>query len=349
MNIFDFIDSVAISEHLQKINYKFSATEKAFLIFHSEWRGLKEKHAAYEELIRTETDTKIEKRPNTREYPSLFLLLRRYMEIENKLISEFYDTGDAVFRYKYLCGDDESFCEDYETVFPTLADCEAAFREDIEDYGRDPGMRYYVMRMDSLVNVGQNIEIRFSPCGDILTVSANMIDEETFDVLSAFDGMWFDFPTPFKRGDVIIEEPRFGFSKPKAPLVVTSVSSWNKADYLENGYTERDSELEHCDKIYNVMKENGDFSDMTVRGYYGYDDGTFYYEVGHNLMSHEYYTEPLEGGYRVLKVISDFERGELSLDSVVKLARHIADEERLKREERYIHLNDDYLRSLGIT
>ena len=97
------------------------------------------------------------------------------------------------------------------------------------------------------------------------------------------------------------------------------------------------------------MKENGDFSDMTVRGYYGYDDGTFYYEVGHNLMSYEYYTEPLEGGYRVLKVISDFEKGELSLDSVVKLARHIADEERLKREERYIHLNDDYLRSLGIT
>ena len=60
MNIFKFINSVAISEHLKSIDYKFSAIEKAFLVFQAENVTLQEKHEAYREIIATENDTKIE-------------------------------------------------------------------------------------------------------------------------------------------------------------------------------------------------------------------------------------------------------------------------------------------------
>jgi hypothetical protein len=84
VDIFKFINSVAISDHLKSIDYNFSAIEKAFIVFQAESVTLKEKHEAFMEIIATESDTKIEKRPNTQEYPSLFAFLERYMQIENE-------------------------------------------------------------------------------------------------------------------------------------------------------------------------------------------------------------------------------------------------------------------------
>ena len=348
MNIFKFINSVAVADHLKSIDYKFSTIEKAFLVFQAENVTLKEKHEAYRDIIATESDTKIEKRPNTEEYPSLFAFLHRYMEIENELIEEFYNTKSAIFRFRYLCGNDESYCEDYETVYPSLEQCESAYKEEIEDYSFDIKLRYYEFRMDSLEEIGKHIEIKFSPSGEILTVDSNMLGEEKSDILSAMDGMWFAFPTPFKRGDIIVEKHHYRMYKGGDPVVVTSLGTWNKNDYIENGYTERETELKRCEYLYNYYKKNGDTSDMTYRGYFGCDDGNYYHEVGHEILCCEYYTEKLTGGYRTLKVVSDFEKGELTHDSLVKVVSHIVNDEKLKDEVKYIHLQDEYLETLGV-
>ena len=87
---------------------------------------------------------------------------------------------------------------------------------------------------------------------------------------------------------------------------------------------------------------------MTYRGYFGCDDGNYYYEVGHEILCCEYYTEKLTGGYRTLKVVSDFEKGELTHDSLVKVVSHIINDEKLKSEVKYIHLRDEYLEKLEI-
>ena len=52
MDIINFINSKDIAEHLQKISYQFSPEEAMFVIHEGRDIPLKEKHAAYEELIR---------------------------------------------------------------------------------------------------------------------------------------------------------------------------------------------------------------------------------------------------------------------------------------------------------
>ena len=348
MDIFKFINSQCIGEHLNKIRYKFSALEKAFLVHQSNKTTLQERHDAFREIIATEQDVKIEKRPNTQEYPSLFALLQRYMEIENAIIKEFYNSDQAVFRYRYLCGNDKSYCEDYRTVYPSLSECESAYKEDIEEYDYDIELRFFEFKMDSLKEIGKTIDIQFTPGGEIVSVFSTRLDEESSDVLSALDGMWFDFPTPFKRGDILIPKYKYTTIKVGTPIVITALGTWNVGDYLENGYTERNCNLKNRERIYHIHKTNGDSSDMTVCGYFACEDGSFFYEVESGLLDYEYYEGPFEGGYRILKVVSDFEKGELPIDLFVGLSRHIMESERLKKEKKYIHANESYLKDLGI-
>lgn len=348
MDIFKFVNSTAVADHLKSIDYSFSALEKAFLVYQSDKATLKEKHEAYSEIIATETDISIEKRPNTEAYPSLFDFLRRYMQIENEIIDEFYHTENAVYRFRYLCGKDTGYCENYETVYPTLEQCTAAFRAEIEDFDFDVELRFFEQRMDSLEEIGKYIEIKFTPNGEILSVFVNRIDEESGDVLCAIDGMWFDFPTPFKRGDVVVKKHAYDLCNKYDPIVITSLSTWDKSEYVDNGYTERDCDLDSRERVYQYRKRNGDTSDLNVCGYFACTDGSFYYEVDYGLLNYEYYAGPYTGGYRILKVLSDFEKGELSTDALVSLAQHIVNEERVRDEVKYIHLNEEYLKKIGI-
>lgn len=65
MNIFKYINSKDIRKHLEKINYKFTSLEAAWLIYQCKGITLKEKQTAFNELIDTMPDCEIEKRNNT--------------------------------------------------------------------------------------------------------------------------------------------------------------------------------------------------------------------------------------------------------------------------------------------
>ena len=53
MNFYPFINSPDIREHLAKIGYEFSSEEAAYLVWQSKETTIAEKHAAWEEIIRT--------------------------------------------------------------------------------------------------------------------------------------------------------------------------------------------------------------------------------------------------------------------------------------------------------
>ena len=53
MDIYRFISSRDMREHLQKINYRFSTPEAAFLVCMCDSASLKEKFAAWRESIET--------------------------------------------------------------------------------------------------------------------------------------------------------------------------------------------------------------------------------------------------------------------------------------------------------
>ena len=61
-DILDFIDSVALREHLQKTGYALSPLERAYVVWHGRKRGLTEKLAAMRELLNTSPDITPEER-----------------------------------------------------------------------------------------------------------------------------------------------------------------------------------------------------------------------------------------------------------------------------------------------
>ena len=346
MEIYDFIDSTAIANHLRSINYAFSATQKAFLIALSSKATIKAKHAAFREIIQNDTDTKVERRFNTREYPSLFGLLERYMAIEDELIEEFYSSTSTTYRFRYHCNGDGCFCEDFDTVYPTLDSCVEGYKEDIASYPDD--IHFYEMRMDSLFEIGKSITLKFTPSDEILSIDASLLGEERSNVLSAFEGMWFDIPTPFKRGDVLISRRRYWLYRDRSPVVLDSMSTWSVEEFVKNGHCQTEEEKKGRERLYNHYIENGDVSDMNISGYFVCEDGDFYRETSYSILDYEYFDEPKTGGYRMVQVLSDYLKGELDIEELLKLSKFIMEEERLKDSKKYIHLTDDYLKKIGV-
>ena len=93
-DIFSFINSRDIRIHLRKISYPFRTDEAAWLIYQCRDVTIKEKHKAWQELIETMPDCRIEQRHNTAPQESLHVFLREYMALEDRLASAFYEDAD---------------------------------------------------------------------------------------------------------------------------------------------------------------------------------------------------------------------------------------------------------------
>ena len=76
--ILQFVNSKDIRKHLGEIGYTFSALEAAWLIWQSQRTTLKEKHRAWNRVIREYPDCPIERRSNTEPQESLHVFLREW-------------------------------------------------------------------------------------------------------------------------------------------------------------------------------------------------------------------------------------------------------------------------------
>ena len=99
MNVYRFINSKDIREHLETIKYPFGSLEAAWIIYQCRFASLEEKHAAWRELIRTMPDCAIEERPNTEAHDSLHRFLAAYMKRETKLLHVFCENDGGIYRW----------------------------------------------------------------------------------------------------------------------------------------------------------------------------------------------------------------------------------------------------------
>ena len=88
----------------------------------------------------------------------------------------------------------------------------------------------------------------------IVSVDKYMHSELDREIDKAFDCMWFSFPTPFKRGDIVFQ-PEYIWQ----PLVLDDICTWEQPSVA---YIDRRKE-----PVQNLT-EFGNFSDMTYKGYY---------------------------------------------------------------------------------
>lgn len=123
---------------------------------------------------------------------------------------------------------------------------------------------------------------------DLKLISVDFNTDFGFDLLK---GLWFDFPTPFKSGDIVWDK-----HYASEPMVISNI-----------GYKNLNKEN------YEYLKETGDETDMTCE-YYAIDDGMLFDDnFYNNYIDLEYYPYELTGKDKVLLPISRFLKGDIDI------------------------------------
>lgn len=307
MKITQFVNSKDIRGYWEEIGYEPSALESAWLVWQGKNQTLKEKHTTYWNIIDSTKDQPIPAGFHDLPQPSLHEFLKRYTEIELQLISDFYkEEPNTVYFYREYFDDDW-----YEeaTLFHTFEEAQAFAVTSIEVNDVDIPQPNFIEFVKTYIGeVDKKIFVRFNPEKEIVRVDENqyLTDEKDYEIFQeVFRNMWFSFPTPFKKGDVV-KTVRGVYTRPSylnGTFVLTSVC--NSSD--REGY----------------FKENGDGSDMTAHGYFVDFEGVAYHECIHNYMDLEYVRDPLENEEKVLHPISKYLKGEIDLGLLLGAYRYI--------------------------
>lgn len=305
MDIFRFINSKDIREHLTKIDYQFNSLETAWLIYQCNSCTMSEKHKAWNELIAEMPDCEMPERNNCRYQKSLYEFLKRYMQIQNEQYDTFTkeETG-VVYQYQFYCKGDYSWCEEYDSIFATEADCWREIEEDM-----DLDIERIIIRK-KYIGKSNYISVEYRPDRAIVAVDSNNLNKEESEIINeSFEGLWFDFPVPFEKGDIVMERLLPGPYERVA----------ERGAFVINGMTPWDEKRKDMLRKGNL----GDTSDMNAWGCFQDADGRIFSEVMYNYMDLEYYEGPIEGRLRLLKAISSYLKKKIDLTMLLTTYRKV--------------------------
>lgn len=349
-----FLNSKDIADHWRKIGFICTPLQSAYIVWQNHTKTLEEKHTAWREIIGTMPDCPVaigHRKTNMGISESLagslHEFLQTYMRLQNKLIEQFYKNGNhAVYRYRILYEGDEDWSRD-SLLYDRAGEC-------FEDIGADEEMLPSIRCIQITKQwIGKNKAIMLSVKADktILNLDADGLEEPDMNLLQAFEWMWFDFPAPFKKGDIVVSKySPWGWNLyADEPFVLMLLCSWGSKEYKVNGIPEEMGCYKTADGFREYHRKNADGTDMTAYGYFQWEDGRVYYECMHHYLELEYYREEPKGIRRILKAFSSFEKKEIGSD-LFALAYHvILEEEKSKRERESLScFMDDGLRLAGL-
>ena len=317
-----FLNSKDIADYWYKIGRNSYCTplQSAYIIYKSRDKTLKEKHAAWKELMETTPDCSVAEGSRKERMGlsdalsnSLHAFLKAYMALEERLYGDLIYRGDhacAVYFYRTYYKGDRDWHED-RRIFRMHDDCLRAAKED------DPDL-LYIEITKQWIDSEERLEALMRGDGTLLSFDAEGLPEADSDLFQAFEWLWFDFPTPFRRGDIVVSPHSFfGYRVGgEEPFVLTSLSSWGEEEMLQNGYDAK--EAEYAQKRLSRQRESADGTDMTAHGYFQLEDGTIWAECMHDYLDLAYYREEPTGIRRILKLFSAFEKGEIDAELLAK-------------------------------
>ena len=331
MNVLKFVNSKDIRVHLEKIGYEFSPLEAAWLVYQSRTATLDEKHAAWQEIIDTLPDSAIDWRGWGAPRESLHRFLCDYMALERKWLNEFYENKNSVYRFEIFGKDyGKKYEEESECFFSSAKAClEAAKKEG--DFLEDLTVCISKRTLDDEnEQSGRNL-LYCREDGTVLSIDFRGIENETEFSLhyNSFDYLWFAFPVPFQKGDILWDP----------------VCSGEEDDFCTGPIVIEDTTPNYYAR---TGRKGSDTSDMNVWGYFQSPDGTIYSEVTWNYMDFEYYPpEKLVGKRRILKALGNFMKDEIDVGLFARAYHQILMEEYAKNcmPEGY---TDERLRLAGL-
>lgn len=336
MDIYPYINSRAIREHLKKLDYTFDPMLCAYLVWQSANHTLKEKHAAWQEIIDTMPDMPVPERMNCEGWDSLHQMLKSYMETENQLISWLEEEdGNSVYvyeiltpfsRYRFL-GEEDLGRSDHHWHDGTMMS--RSFRETFEQAmkrAREDGIRFRIQkrylgepRWERSINGEYDTEgniIEVYPYGitdetepERIREGVPLLTKEQSDLIgSSFDGFWYDIPIPFEKGDLVYDpHGQCSCSWSSAPFVLMGTVPWFRKEQEEKRGCIRDPRV-------------GDYTDMRAYGYsFDSESGFLNDDFDAWYLNLEYYTEPLRGRERITGAISKLVKEEIDAWTLFRL------------------------------
>lgn len=339
MNIYSYINSKDIKEHLESLDYQFNSLEASWLVYQSGRHTLYEKIDAWNWIIENMPDCEVKERMNCKYRTSLHETLKEYIELMNNFIKEFYDGDECVYTYGYYCiGDNKRYYD--ENVYKSIDDCFNDIFDGCDEEEKEAFVDIKITR-HSISKEKRKVEVYFSKDKEILCVDAfSKTDDEALLTTEFFDGMWFAFPTPFKAGDVLIRynENEYPPNRTEGGILVLSGCT---PEWLKENNPKRL-------KSY-IDGDNGDNSDMNVWGYFQDEDGRIYSETTFNYMDFEFYRGPYEGKERLMKAISSFMKAKIDLSMLLTAYRKVILDEFTKDVMLTHWFNDEALEFAGLS
>jgi hypothetical protein len=183
-----------------------------------------------------------------------------------------------------------------------------------------------------IVKYSQEVSsVIFSPTHEPLGYDTSWYPGENGDAIlyGVFGWLWFEFPTPFKKGDILCEYDAAGKESSgscRGPFVMTAITP----EYA----------TEHT-------RPYGDETDMNAWGYFQHENGMIYDESIWNYMDLEYYRGELTGKRRILKALSNHVKGNIDTALFANAYHLILCEENIK-ENRPRGYTDEGLRLAGL-
>ncbi|MBO4591231.1 MAG: hypothetical protein J5684_01555, partial [Eubacterium sp.] len=147
--------------------------------------------------------------------------------------------------------------------------------------------------------------VEYNSRDQLLKIDGYPYDEEDIDfVAQSFEGLWFAFPTPFEKGDVVWIPKKEAWIQWECDggFVLDDLSAWDG---------------------HMHAAENGDNSDMNGYGFFVNENGTVYHEAMFNYMDLEFYKGPYKMNERILPALSKFIKGEIPVDMLMCAYRKV--------------------------
>ena len=344
MDIFDFVDSRDIREHLRSIDFQPSTIEAAYLVWFSKTATLDQKCEAWQEIARTMPNCSLEAtlaglgRPAI---PDFHAFLRWTIDYNKQCVDAFTNGTGYVYQYEEEIVPDGQLCGAFGAPFSCYEKCAEALHGDDELASR-PEARIRITRCPLDIDEAHRREdwLMVNGKGEALSVYCPSAGPVENDWEIAFEFIWVDIPTPFHTGD-IVWTPQ---GSAREPFTLFDLSTWDRTKLeAELRQADRSDEwLDHSQQRLEHYRHAGDISNMRATGCSITYNETFPLYIGEPeplYLNLEYYRKPLEDEQQILIAAQAYLRGDLYVDSLIAFIDTIRMESKAKRNLEELRLD----------
>ncbi|MDR0876835.1 MAG: hypothetical protein LBN21_02190 [Treponema sp.] len=307
MDIYSFLNSPDVDAHCRKIEKVWNPLEMAIIV-HMSHRPLREKHAAYREILSDYDDMLLPQCSHHRHdgKQQFKQYLREYLAHEERNIEYFHkpDFG-AVYMLRIEEKGSSGQGNWRNGLYSSLEKVMAYVQETYE-----PSEVYRIFIDRQMVDGDESIEFMVSYDGELLEIWNPLDFDGALKAACGFlDNYYIDIPAPFQKGDILTYVDR-NTREGEEEIFVLEYMYCNNPElhqrYLTNDF---------C----------GDISDMNAAGY------ALANSLGSGLVFDtimlatdlQYYKGSLKGKRKILKYVSLFLRDEIKIDLLTALQNKI--------------------------